>query len=310
MGSKLARFTCWLIEAALAFVALCSLAGFAARSSWLLELCCHFRVQYFALLTLGMLWLAWRRLWWRAAAALALASVNGALVAPLYFSPEPQTTHAATTYKLLSYNVNEYGFQFASTLALIHREQPDIVVLVEIDTRWLTELSELERGSGYKMIHRRGVAIYSRLPIEMYELPDHAPVGLPSVLSHVTIDGKRLTLIAAHPNSPDGKDMSAQRNSQLADLVRFVSAAERPLIVVGDLNTTSWSPYFGEIVGPAKLRDSRLGFGVQATFPATFPPVLIPIDHCLVSEGIHVHSRRVGPASGSDHYPIVINFSL
>lgn len=299
----------WL-DVSLALLAIASIVGFAARQWWLFELCCHFRAQYFVLLAAGAVLLLWRRSWYKAATAGMFSLVNLALLLPLYLPSGVTPPKAASTYRLLSYNVNEYGFQFASTLALIHKTQPDIVVLVEIDYRWLQELAELERVDGYHMVQRRGVAIYSRFPIEMYELPDRAPVGMPSALSHVTIAGQRVTLIGAHPSSPDGRGMAAQRNSQLADLARFATAAERPLIVVGDLNTTSWSPYFSDLVRAANLRDSRRGFGIQPTFPVPFPPALIPIDHCLVSEGIHVHSRRVAPASGSDHYPILIEFSV
>jgi len=40
------------------------------------------------------------------------------------------------------------------------------------------------------------------------------------------------------------------------------------------------------------------------------PLLGIPIDHCLVSPEIIVTKRSVGPSVGSDHYPVIIDFSI
>ena len=60
----------------------------------------------------------------------------------------------------------------------------------------------------------------------------------------------------------------------------------------------------------ARLHDSRLGCGIQPTWPAGRPLLWAPIDHCLVSKHVIVHSRRVSGNIGSDHYPVVIDFSI
>jgi endonuclease/exonuclease/phosphatase (EEP) superfamily protein YafD len=82
------------------------------------------------------------------------------------------------------------------------------------------------------------------------------------------------------------------------------------LVLLGDLNTTSWSPHFRDLINTAGLKDSRAGFGIQPTWPAGTPPLWIPLDHCLVSPEIKVHDRRVGPNVGSDHFPVIVEFSL
>lgn len=40
------------------------------------------------------------------------------------------------------------------------------------------------------------------------------------------------------------------------------------------------------------------------------PFMLIPIDHCLVSNDIIILDRRIGSNVGSDHYPIYIELGL
>ena len=60
------------------------------------------------------------------------------------------------------------------------------------------------------------------------------------------------------------------------------------------------------------LLPSRLGFGVQATWPSVYriPPMMIPIDHCLVSPDVRVVGRRVGPHIGSDHLPVIVELQF
>ncbi len=55
------------------------------------------------------------------------------------------------------------------------------------------------------------------------------------------------------------------------------------------------------------LRDSSLGIGYHATWPATLGVAGIPIDHVLVSAGIGVAEKSVAAGVGSDHLPIVVD---
>ena len=56
--------------------------------------------------------------------------------------------------------------------------------------------------------------------------------------------------------------------------------------------------------------DTRAGFGVQPTFPASSWLVRIPIDHVLVSCSVGVTERRVERDVGSDHLPVVVDLKL
>jgi endonuclease/exonuclease/phosphatase (EEP) superfamily protein YafD len=59
----------------------------------------------------------------------------------------------------------------------------------------------------------------------------------------------------------------------------------------------------------SRLRDSREGFGIQPTWLSNKPLFMVPIDHVLVSEGINIHKRFTGPDIGSDHRPVIVDFS-
>jgi endonuclease/exonuclease/phosphatase (EEP) superfamily protein YafD len=76
------------------------------------------------------------------------------------------------------------------------------------------------------------------------------------------------------------------------------------------LNLTPWSPWWDALLEAGQLIDSRKGFGVHATWPANVWALMIPIDHVLVSQEVRVRRRRLGPALGSDHRPVVVDFEL
>lgn len=118
-----------------------------------------------------------------------------------------------------------------------------------------------------------------------------------------------LHLLATHPLPPGGADYAAWRNEQLANVAHFIGAVEGEAVVIGDLNTTPWSPYFKQLCRDADLRDSAKGFGLQVSWPTFCWPLGIPIDHCLVSPAIGVVDRRTGPNIGSDHSPLIVELT-
>ena len=65
-------------------------------------------------------------------------------------------------------------------------------------------------------------------------------------------------------------------------------------IVLGDLNCTDGSVFFRDLLATTGLRDSRLGFGRQGSWP-TDQFYRIAIDHVFVSTDIAVSDRRLGP---------------
>jgi endonuclease/exonuclease/phosphatase (EEP) superfamily protein YafD len=96
----------------------------------------------------------------------------------------------------------------------------------------------------------------------------------------------------------------------MMEIAQYISGIQGARILAGDLNVTSWSPFFKDWLRESGLHDSRLGFGVQATWPTTSPLFLIPLDHVLVSPDIQVMQRQVGADVGSDHRPVLIDFTF
>lgn len=289
-----------------------TVAGFFGRDHWRLELLCHFRVQYFlSLATSGGILLLARR-WILAAFAVGLAVVNFALIAPLYVGDDAKAG-ATPNLRVLSLNVHFLNRNFQPTLDLIADEQPDVILLLEITPAWVEALKPITMLYPYSEVmasHRTdGIALYSRYPITDLAVKRVAGVYLPTLIAGLDFPQGRVTVVGTHPASPGSEANFTARNAQLAAVAQWVAERAGPIVLIGDLNTTSWSPFFQDLVSNSGLRDTRQGFGVEPTWPWFPLPLRVPIDHCLVSQHFEVISRRVGPNVGSDHRPIMLDLA-
>jgi endonuclease/exonuclease/phosphatase (EEP) superfamily protein YafD len=185
---------------------------------------------------------------------------------------------------------------------------------MEVDNRWQSALSELEATYPFNKRSARqdnfGIAFFSRLPLESIEIVKIEESPVESVLVRCRIEGKPLLIIGTHPTPPIGRTYSTLRNQQLGALARIAATETGEVILLGDLNVTPWSPFFRDLLQNSHLRDSRTGFGVQPSWPTDSLIKRIPIDHCLISQGIDIYRRWIGPDVGSDHFPVVVEFSL
>jgi endonuclease/exonuclease/phosphatase (EEP) superfamily protein YafD len=300
---------------AVAGLVVLTLGGFLGRLAWFFEILSHFRVQYFVLaVVLTVLCLHARRRG-AALAAAACLLVNLALIAP-YYQPSPPAP-GGSTGRALFLNLHIDNTAYDRVRDLIRSVAPDWFVVCEVTPAWAEALDPLRQDYPHVVIQPArdsedcsGIALFSRTPIHAGEAGHFEGTAWPSVIGTVAHGGKPITVIGTHPLPPAGRSFMRMRDAQLAAVARRAAASRDPVILLGDLNVTSWSPVFADLLHTSGLRDSRMGFGLQPSWPTTNPLWLIPIDHCLVSPEVVVQSRRIGPAVGSDHYPVIVEFTL
>jgi endonuclease/exonuclease/phosphatase (EEP) superfamily protein YafD len=307
-----------LLVAAGAVTAAISLAAFAAGLWWPLELLAHFRAQYCgALLALSAAALLLRRR--AAAAAFALvALLNAAPVVALWSAPDAvegsRNAGGNARHRAVLFNVYVFNEQRERVLEWLRQTDPDIAVLLETDARWLETLAPLRASHPHVIAQPRsdpfGIALFSKHPLRAPRVELIGEAAVPSIVTGIELVGTTLTLVATHPVPPWGGLLVALRDQQLARVGDAVAALARPLLLLGDLNTSQASPLFGRLLAASGLRDSTRGFGYQPTWPTGLPLLAIPLDHCLHSEDIAIEDRRVGPHLGSDHWPLIIDFRL
>ncbi|MGB3779357.1 MAG: endonuclease/exonuclease/phosphatase family protein [Tunicatimonas sp.] len=217
--------------------------------------------------------------------------------------------------RLLLMNVLSSNRDTEAVVAQIHRYQPDILVLEEITPRWFAALSDQLTNYPYQLHAVRednfGIWLLSKFPVSDEETIPWGPVHLPSATVRFRVGDQLARVVALHPMSPGDPQGVRWRNEQLRQIAARFQETDDPLLVVGDLNTTSFAPVFQEFAQDLRLTDSRRGFGLQCSWPAfSFNPFMITLDHCLVSEGWTVTRREVGNYVGSDHLPVYVELQL
>ncbi len=301
-----------------ALLTLLTAVGHLGHIWWRFDLAAHFRFQYLVGLLGVTVGLGALRRFRLAGACLLVSVVNLVAVAPLYLgSPavlDDVPADVRVRLRVLSLNLHEANRDHEAVRALIRDEQPDLLLLMEYTDRWFEDLIDLTEVYPHVIARPQsgpfGIALFSAHPFESADIAFIGEQPHPSVVARITVGDTPLTVIGTHPKPPLGAEASRLRNAQLAALAARAEQIRPPLLLLGDLNITRFSPHFRRLLARSGLRDSAVGFSYQPTWPTYAPPILIPIDHALYSEGIGILDRRVGPHVGSDHYPLIIDFEL
>ncbi len=297
-------------------VGVATLAGFAGRLSWLGELACHFRMQYALLSVATAAILAALRNYKFSLISGGIALVNLALIVPLYFPGNMPDANAKTLkLRILSLNVHTSNREYRRVIEYVREKSPDVAVFYEVSENWGNQLEQLSDLFPYHktLLNRArpafGLAIYSRLPLWDQQSLDLGGDN-PAIIAEMILESKVVTIFGVHPDSPKSPSQTERRNRQLSQLGKLIAEETRPVILLGDLNTTSWSGVFQDLLRTTGLHDTRQGYGIEASWPSGLGRFGIPIDHCLVSPEIKVRRHQIGADVGSDHRPVVIDLLL
>jgi endonuclease/exonuclease/phosphatase (EEP) superfamily protein YafD len=307
----------WLLILIALSITIATLAGFAGAAWWVLDVLAHFRVPYAlaaGLLTLAFAWQ--RRRGWIAIMALCLAA-NLAVMGP--YLPFARGVRAAKilpappAIRAIAMNVWHRNRNYAAAERLIRSARPDFVLTVEMTPAWRRGLASLSDILPYAITATHdgtaGKVLYSRYRCVRCEVVDIGGVGLPTIVAEFRVGDRNLTFVGAHFTVPLGSAYAHLMAKHIAAVGEYVRARSGPVVLLGDLNTTPWSHYFRDLRDRSGLRDSALGRGVQPTWPAWWRVPVVAIDHVLVTQDIRIVNREVGPSIGSDHLPVIVDFT-
>lgn len=218
-----------------------------------------------------------------------------------------------STINIMAANVLQSNVDATALLKLIERQKPDLLVLCEVNQRWIDDLAALEATFAYHRIHplenEYGIALYSQLPMPRAEVRTMVADEIPSIDATIELrNGTSVRVFAVHPNPPRYGEDTTKRDAELVLVGREVQD-ESTAIVLGDLNDVGWSrtsDLFQEVSG---LLDPRIGRGFYATFDATSWVLRYPLDYVYHSDDFRVAELEVLPSIGSDHFPLWIVLS-
>lgn len=283
-----------------------SITGYLGQLNIFLDITSNFKIQYFILgLFLCIFFtLTQQRIW--LIVNLCCVLINLIDIVPWYI---PQGNVASgQPLRLLSLNVLASNQQYDQVIALVDQEKPAIAAFLEANVIWSEKLQVLAESFPYHISAKTlEMELYSNIPLENYSIQRYGQ-NRGNLLADLTIEGKTVSLIISHTMQPlmFDKDGFKWRNQHLeVGIGRYVEHLKTPVILMGDLNITMWSPYYKKAIHYSGLRNARAGFGLLPTFPAGTPGFSIPIDHCLVSPDISVLNIKTGNYVGSDHLPLI-----
>lgn len=314
LGTNLKKFLLKVSILVAIAAAIGTLSGFLGKLAWWLDLTSHFRVQYFIVFLILSLYYHFLRKKILTVISIVFIVINLCVIIPLFIPPPDLTQTSKNSYRVMLINVNTQLGLPQKVLNSIKKSDPDFIIIEEINSWWIKQLFSLKKKYPYRMVKERndnfGIALFSKYSFVKSKIVYIGVADVPSVYGKFHLNGNPLTIIGTHPVPPTGRENSCYRNDQLTKLPEFIKQFQGPLLLLGDLNISPWSHYFYELLKDSKLLDSSKGRGMQPTWPTYFWPLLIPIDHCLHNNGITIQGKETGPDINSDHYPLIIDFSI
>lgn len=313
----------------IASICITGLALFSHHFGWslYLERLSHFQVQYFLTTVTLSIVLLIRHRYRRVLIVLFCSAILSAQIVPWYV-PSSLFSQVSGNYRIFISNVNRGQFDSVPTLNAIEQEQPDLVFLIEVHRDVAKDFEALREHLPYTaektVTLKFYLMLFSQYPLSEVEIVQFGNQdNKPSLVATVEVAGQPLSLVATHPSSPTSQRMLAARNSLFADVADYIATQTRPVVLMGDFNTTMWSPYYRQFVRRTNLKNTREGFGIWPTWPrltsrfnlptwtqGILTLFQIPLDHCLVSPDISVARVYTAADTGSDHAPLVVDLAV
>ena len=299
-----------LLEVACVLVLAGTALGMLGRWSWLCDLFSHFHLQYLvasgAMLVLALL----TRKRWSCGLALIAVVWNVWVVLSVQNTAGGALTgnHAL---RLMTFNVLTSNPTPEDAIRHVLEQDADIVCLPEVDTGWNAFLEPLRQHYPHRVEQlphgNFGIAVYARVEVTKSEVL-WLERGRPSVRLDFELEGKPVTLIAIHPLPPVTSEHVPHWRSLLRKAAALAAEIPHEVIVTGDLNATPWCE------GMRLLRAGS-GLDFRSKAPVWRPtwglrgPMMMAIDHVLLTDGLAVRKRAIGPDVGSDHRSVLVEIA-
>jgi endonuclease/exonuclease/phosphatase (EEP) superfamily protein YafD len=319
MPSRRTRYIQLLAISLPGLISLPLIAGFFGEVHPAFDSFAHFRAHLAVLLAVSALAPLAVGFWKEAAAAVVLALA--ALSTTAVDLPIPglgavaadQRPDDRAIYRLLQLNLLFNNPEPEKALSVIGRTQPDVITLNEVSEMWQARLEPLAASYPYRlfcMSPRRigGVAILSRRPFVSDARPYCFSNGRYAV-ARIDLGGSVIDVASLHLNWPWPYDQAGE----IEQVASEFSGLSDDTLLAGDFNAVGWSAAVthvmeaGGFVRVPPIGPTWLGYSLPA---ALRDYVGLPIDHVLAKGLVQVHSVAKAGDAGSDHAPVLVEFSV
>jgi len=310
-----------LLFALLIFLVLLSVPlvlGFFGRVHPALDSFAHFRAHIAAIMAIGGIFLLFTSLRREAAMVTLLGLSAFSTTVNWAGSSQPATAQDGNvTYRLMQINLLQNNDDPKALLQAVARYKPDIITYQEGSEQWQPWLKILEGNYPYRhqcgtLPKRWGVGILSRRPFADFGSPVCTGDGVLAT-ALVNLGGTNVLISSLHQSWPWPFKQVQQFEMLRPALEPMANPHGIPVIIAGDFNAAPWSYNLRQY---EMLTETKRIAGAGATWLTTRLPdslrhwIGLPIDHILINETVTLHNIRTGESLGSDHFPLLLEFSV
>jgi endonuclease/exonuclease/phosphatase (EEP) superfamily protein YafD len=214
---------------------------------------------------------------------------------------------------ILVANVYQENSNYEKVLFLVNERKPNLIFLVETDSKWEKGLESLDQKFTYQlklpMDNTYGILLYSNLEITSHQINHLIDEEIPSIdLDVKLLNGEIIKIYGIHPTPPvpTQNPKSTDRDAEILLVGKKVKSDGSPSLVIGDLNDVAWSYTTELFLKISEMVDPRRGRGLFNTFNAKILFLRWPLDHFFLSHHFGLVQLRTEKSIGSDHFPISI----
>lgn len=237
-----------------------------------------------------------------------------AAVWPQWMTPTGARQPDQPVIRLYSANLWALNTDVEAMAASIKAADADIVVLVEVGDAPIAQLDRLLAGYPHRRVNgsmKLGQSLSRSVIASRYPITKKLPWrrdGLAAIGAVVSTPLGPITVFGVHLTRPWPYEYQWGQITQVMALTERRKAAEPgTTIVAGDFNSVSSARIGRQIKKDLSLVPAP---GFPGTWPTRLPAVLgITIDQVYRSPDLALVSRRIGRPTGSDHYPVVTEFT-
>jgi endonuclease/exonuclease/phosphatase (EEP) superfamily protein YafD len=309
-----------LIRASVLCLTVMTLCSFLGEFWWVFDLLSHGRVQYVYCAALGFVTLFFLHFFRKDGQSFLYVSICTVLVVAnlipvwLFIARDMSGIYGAgtpTPLRVMSLNVLTRNTRHADVVSQIQQEDPDVLLLMEVNNTWLNALAEIDAIYPHKFAIPRpdnfGMVLYSKHEILDAQKHQWGDFGVAYITGKIELGGERISIVALHTVPPVHEAAYKDNFKQSQQLVADVLQREGTAIVMGDFNNTPWSASYQKMKAPGIYNS---GAGAPPT-GSWLTPLLggILIDHVLVKNMV-VRGWHVGEPVGSDHRAVIVDLGV
>ncbi len=221
----------------------------------------------------------------------------------------------AACFSAVAFNVLQHNREYGRTIAMLEREQPDVLLLMETDSLWLAALQPVLLG--YPHVSQRaldntyGMIFASRLKVRDAQFQHPTSADTPTLYATLTTrGGQSFDFVGLHPRPPLPGQDTETRDANIARAAQRQANDPTPALAMGDFNDVAWSRTTQRFMALGGYHDPRVGRGLYASFPSKYTLIGWPLDQIFVTPAFTVGAVRVLDDVGSDHRPLAVRLCL